>query len=92
MVQHDESGLKAAPVAPAPPAQPASKAGTAAPQLNNEVELGELPGAAAPLDIMHLARTGDVAMMDKLFTESDYDATYTDNEGITPLHVCFCDM
>ncbi|KAH8902496.1 hypothetical protein BR93DRAFT_932074 [Coniochaeta sp. PMI_546] len=26
--------------------------------------------------------------MEKLFESGDYDATYTDDEGITPLHVC----
>ncbi|KAJ3578139.1 hypothetical protein NPX13_g2426 [Xylaria arbuscula] len=53
------------------------------------MEMGDLPGSDAPPaqpDIMHLARTGDVAGMEKLFESSEYDATYTDEEGITPLH------
>ncbi|KAH6693420.1 palmitoyltransferase AKR1 [Plectosphaerella plurivora] len=37
-------------------------------------------------DIMQLARVGDVAGMEKLFESGEYDATYTDEEGITPLH------
>lgn len=38
-------------------------------------------------DIMQFARIGDVPAMEKLFESGDYDATYTDGEGITPLHV-----
>jgi palmitoyltransferase len=70
------------------PAQPSSKSSTAAPKLNNELEMGNLPGDAAPVDIMQVARIGDIAAMEKLFETGDYDATYTDDEGITPLHVC----
>lgn len=49
-------------------------------------------GAAAPPpapedDIMQFARTGDVPAMEKLFESGDFDATYADDEGITPLHV-----
>jgi hypothetical protein len=71
------------------PAQPSSKSAAAAPKLSNEVELGHLPGdgTAPELDIMQLARIGDVAAMEKLFELGDYDATYSDDEGITPLHV-----
>lgn len=72
----------------AAPAQPSSKSSTAAPKLNNEMEMGNLPGDAAPVDIMQIARIGDIAAMEKLFETGDYDATYTDDEGITPLHVC----
>ena len=42
---------------------------------------------AAEDDIMQFARTGDVPAMEKLFESGEFDATYTDNEGITPLHV-----
>ncbi len=52
--------------------------------------MGNLPGSdASPAqpDIMQLARVGDIAGMEKLFESSEYDATYTDDEGITPLHV-----
>ncbi len=76
--------------APAPnssPAQPSSKSGAAAPKLNNEVEMGELQTEAAPVDIMQIARVGDIPAMEKLFEKGEYDATYTDDEGITPLHV-----
>ncbi|KAJ6443819.1 palmitoyltransferase akr1 [Purpureocillium lavendulum] len=33
-----------------------------------------------------VARVGDIAAMEKLFESGDYDATYADDEGITPLH------
>lgn len=74
------------------PAQPAAKGGAATPKLNSQdMEMGDLPGgdaAAAQPDIMQLARVGNMAGMEKLFESSEYDATYTDDEGITPLHVC----
>lgn len=38
-------------------------------------------------DIMQFARTGDVPAMEKLFESGEFDATYVDDEGITPLHV-----
>jgi palmitoyltransferase len=72
----------------AAPAQPSSKSSTAAPKLNHEMEMGNLPGDDVPVDIMQVARIGDIAAMEKLFESGDYDATYTDDEGITPLHVC----
>jgi palmitoyltransferase len=50
--------------------------------------MGNLPGDEAPIDIMQVARIGDIPAMEKLFETGDYDATYTDDEGITPLHVC----
>lgn len=81
---HDASGL---PPANGAPTQPPSKADTATPKLTNEVELGHLPGDPPPNDIMQMARVGDLAGMEKLFATGDYDATYTDDEGITPLHV-----
>ncbi|ORY70034.1 ankyrin repeat-containing domain protein [Pseudomassariella vexata] len=37
-------------------------------------------------DIMQLARIGDISAMEKMFESTEYDATYTDDEGITPLH------
>lgn len=80
---HDSSG----PPANGAPTQPPLKAETATPKLNNEVELGNMPGDPPQNDIMQMARIGDIAGMEKLFETGDYDATYTDDEGITPLHV-----
>lgn len=40
-------------------------------------------------DIMQLARLGEIAAIQKLFDSGKYDATYKDEQGITPLHVCF---
>lgn len=60
------------------------------------MELGSIQSEAAASqaqapspedDIMQLARIGDVPAMEKLFESGDYDATYADVEGITPLHV-----
>jgi palmitoyltransferase len=74
-----------------PPTQPAAKGGVATPKLNSQdMEMGNISGGdASPTqpDIMQLARVGDIAGMEKLFESSEYDATYTDGEGITPLHV-----
>jgi ankyrin repeat protein len=39
-------------------------------------------------DIMQLARLGEIAAIQKLFDSGKYDATYADEQGITPLHVC----
>ncbi|KOS22207.1 Palmitoyltransferase AKR1 [Escovopsis weberi] len=52
------------------------------------METGSLPadGPAPAPDIMQLARIGDIAAMEKLFETGEYDATYSDDEGITPLH------
>jgi len=36
---------------------------------------------------MQVARVGDIAAMEKLFESGEFDATYADEEGITPLHV-----
>ncbi|KAK0630897.1 ankyrin repeat-containing domain protein [Bombardia bombarda] len=83
MSPHDASAV---PTAHAAPAQPPSKSDTATPKLNNEMELGNLPIDPPQPDIMQMARVGDIAAMEKLFENSDYDATYTDEEGITPLH------
>ena len=84
MAQHDASANAGA----AAPAQPPSKSGTATPKLNNELELGNLPsGDDGQVDIMQMARVGDIAGMQKLFEAGEYDATYKDDEGITPLHV-----
>lgn len=79
---------------PAPPIQPSSKSTAAAPMLNSEMELGSFAGQgqapaaqAAENDIMQIARIGDIPAMERLFEAGTYDATYADDEGITPLHV-----
>lgn len=73
----------------APPIQPSSKSSAAVPKLNSDMEMGSLPGDGQNQqdDIMQIARIGDVAAMEKLFESGEYDATYSDDEGITPLHV-----
>jgi palmitoyltransferase len=60
--------------------------------LNSNMELGSMSGDAPTeeTDIMQIARIGDVQAMEKLFESGRYDATYTDDEGITPLHVRPC--
>jgi palmitoyltransferase len=70
----------------------------------NEVEMGTLSGSTArsdggaggddiseghDSDIMHLARIGDIAGLERLFESGAYDITHADSEGITPLHVCW---
>ena len=72
-----------------------TKSTAAEPKLNDTMEMGSVQAdaSASPQsqpqedDIMQLARVGDTSGMEKLFETGDYDATYTDNEGITPLHV-----
>jgi palmitoyltransferase len=77
----------------AAPKQPATKSDVAVPKLNSDMEMGDLPATdqeqvSGNDDIMQLARVGDISGMEKLFESGNYDATYTDDEGITPLHVC----
>ena len=74
------------------PIQPSNKGSAAAPQLSAEaMEMGNMPGGDSPPqeDIMQLARVGNIQGMEKLFEKGDFDATYADDEGITPLHVCY---
>jgi palmitoyltransferase ZDHHC13/17 len=70
------------------PIQPPNKSGAATAKLNSEdMEMGNMSGADSTEDIMQLARVGNVPAMEKLFEKGEFDATYTDDEGITPLHV-----
>lgn len=74
------------------PIQPAAKGTKVEPQVNSEMELGSLGNGHAEeanleADIMQAARTGDIAAMERLFESKEYDATYSDDEGITALHV-----
>lgn len=65
--------------------------GTAHVEDLDNVELKEMPSAQPSLpieeDIMQLARLGEVAAIQKLFDSGKFDATYSDEQGITPLHV-----
>lgn len=69
------------------------KGAAVAPKLSDDdhVEMEDIiaqgPGAIED-DIMQLARIGDVPAMEKLFEDGKFEATYCDEEGITPLHVC----
>jgi hypothetical protein len=57
---------------------------------DDHVELQEMeskPSLPVEEDIMQLARLGEIGAIQKLFTSGKYDATYTDEQGITPLHV-----
>lgn len=78
----------------------AAKSSAAAPKLNSDMEMADIPGNGQASDeelqqleqqeeddIMQLARLGDIPAMEKLFESKGYDATYADEEGITPLHV-----
>lgn len=45
------------------------------------------PSLPVEEDIMQLARLGEIGAIQKLFDSGKFDATYTDDQGITPLHV-----
>jgi hypothetical protein len=45
------------------------------------------PSLPVEEDIMQLARLGEIGAVQKLFDSGKFDATYTDEQGITPLHV-----
>lgn len=72
------------------PIQPSAKSTKAEPQVNSDMEMGNVPNGNAvnpAEDIMQMARIGDIPTMEKLFLSEKYDATYSDDEGITALHV-----
>ncbi|OJD13323.1 hypothetical protein AJ78_06214 [Emergomyces pasteurianus Ep9510] len=73
--------------------------GTAAPPKlltrENELELKDIkpddgnskqPPLPIAEDIMQLSRLGEIGAIQKLFESGKFDARYTDEEGITPLH------
>jgi palmitoyltransferase ZDHHC13/17 len=71
---------------------PNGKAAAAAPELSHDghVEMEDMGPAQAVKpeeDIMQLARLGDIQGIEHLFDSGKFDATYCDEEGITPLHV-----
>jgi hypothetical protein len=45
------------------------------------------PSLPVEEDLMQLARLGEIGAIQKLFDSGRFDATYTDEQGITPLHV-----
>ncbi|EFQ91945.1 hypothetical protein PTT_11050 [Pyrenophora teres f. teres 0-1] len=49
-------------------------------------EMTDKPSLPVEEDIMQLARLGEIAAIQKLFDGGKYDATYKDEQGITPLH------
>lgn len=77
------------------------KASAAPPKLStreNELELKDIkpddgnsnnPKPSLPVeeDIMQLSRLGEIGAIQKLFESGKFNARYTDEEGITPLHV-----
>jgi len=58
---------------------------------DHHVELEDMadrkPSLPIEEDIMQLARLGEIAAIQKLFDGGKFDATYRDEQGITPLHV-----
>lgn len=73
------------------PNLPNGKGAAAAPKLSDgDHELTSMapagPSIAPDEDIMQLARLGDIQGIQKLFDSEKFDASYEDDEGITPLH------
>jgi hypothetical protein len=60
-------------------------------QPTGEHELEDMgdrkPDVPLDEDIMQLARLGEMAAIQRLFDSGKCDATYKDEQGITPLHV-----
>jgi hypothetical protein len=52
-----------------------------------EVMADNKPSLPVEEDIMQLARLGEIAAIQKLFDSGKADATFKDEQGITPLHV-----
>jgi palmitoyltransferase ZDHHC13/17 len=61
------------------------------PGTEQNVELADMGAKKASLaieeDIMQLARLGEIRAIQKLFDSGKFDASYADEQGITPLHV-----
>jgi hypothetical protein len=61
------------------------------PDASAEHELDNMadrkPSLPVEEDIMQLARLGEIGAIQKLFDGGKFDATYKDDQGITPLHV-----
>lgn len=90
----DEASKPAQPTNPTKSlVNPDGKALAAAPKLSedDQMELKDIlpagPEDSPEHDIMHMARTGDIAGIQKLLDSGKYDASYADGENITPLHV-----
>jgi len=45
------------------------------------------PSLPVEEDLMQLARLGEIRAIQKLFDTGNYDTTYSDEQGITALHV-----
>jgi hypothetical protein len=61
------------------------------PDTSGEHELDTMadkkPSLPVEEDVMQLARLGEIGAIQKLFDSGKVDATYKDEQGITPLHV-----
>ena len=72
---------------PSSPPDPHTSAARASEQ---HVELSDMAAKKQTLpveeDIMQLARLGEIKAIQKLFDSEKYDASYADEQGITPLH------
>lgn len=56
-------------------------------ELNTMKPIGVAEAIGLEMDIMQLARLGEIAAIKELFDSGKYDISYRDEEGITPLHV-----
>lgn len=65
---------------------PSSPDASAEHELDNMAD--NKPSLPVEEDIMQLARLGEIGAIQKLFDGGRFDATYKDDQGITPLHVC----
>lgn len=61
----------------------------ASPGDQHEMKDMSQPPPSLPIeeDVMQLARLGEIGAIQKLFDTGKCDATYRDEQGITPLHV-----
>lgn len=71
---------------------PSSSADPKAPQPGGDQhELKDMsqnqPSLPIEEDVMQLARLGEIGAISKLFDTGRFDATFRDDQGITPLHV-----
>lgn len=91
LASHDSQQPSGASSVSSPP-RANGKAAPAPPILSGDgnIELQDVP-IKLPIeeDIMQLARLGEVGAIQTLFDSGRFNAKYKDEEGITPLHVCY---
>lgn len=89
-MQHSPGGAASTSAMSSTPTQPDANGHPVGDQNVELEDMGDRkPSLPIEEDIMQLARLGEIAAIQKLFDSGKFDATFKDEQGITPLHVRF---